>query len=179
MLALIYGGSGSGKSEAAESLLLELGGGGGAMVYVATMFPYGEETHGRIARHRANRAHKGFTTIERYTDLAGLDVPAGSHVLLECLGNLAANELFSAGGAGEGTEEAVLRGIAVLLRSAANVIVVSNDVFSDGAIYSPETERYCRILAALNRSIARESSLVVETVCGILLRHKEDRGGKE
>lgn len=174
MLALIYGGSGSGKSELAEKMLSEMRGSGGPLLYIATMFPDGGESRERIARHRSARAHKGFATIERYTNIEGLTIPDGSRVLLECLGNLVANELFSPDGAGGETLNAVLRGLEKMQQSADSVIVVSNDVSSDGVAYPPETEEYRRVLAALNRSIARGSSLVAETVCGIPLWHKEN-----
>lgn len=174
MLAMIYGGSGSGKSEFAERLLLDRTGTGGDLLYVATMYPEGGEARERIARHRENRAHKGFTTIERYTDLEGMAMPGGAHVLLECLGNLVANECFAPGGSGAAAGRAVLRGVESLLSRAADVIVVTNDVFSDGEAYAPETERYRSVLSELNRRLAGKSSLVVETVCGIPLLLKNE-----
>ncbi len=47
------------------------------------------------------RADKHFETLERYTDLAGLEVPEDSILLLECMSNLTANEMFDESGAGE------------------------------------------------------------------------------
>ncbi len=175
--ALVYGGSGSGKSECAERMLLALKSRGMPPVYIATMRPEGAEARERIARHRAARAHKGFATVERYTDLASLEIPAGAAVLLECLGNLLANEFFSPGGAGaagKAARDAVLRGLESLARRAARLIVVSNDVFSDGVEYPAETKRYIGALADLNRTIADGSALVIESVCGIPLRRKDD-----
>lgn len=40
------------------------------------------------------RAGKGFETVERYTALDELVLPKGSVVLLECMTNLVANEMF-------------------------------------------------------------------------------------
>ena len=48
------------------------------------------------------RADKQFETLERYTDLCGLEVPEDSILLLECMSNLAANEMFDESGAKEG-----------------------------------------------------------------------------
>ena len=48
----------------------------------------------RILRHRQMRAGKGFETVERYTDLKGLKLDPDSVVLLECMSNLTANEMF-------------------------------------------------------------------------------------
>ena len=94
-LILVTGGSGSGKSAWAEKRVIEIG--KGPYVYLATMRPQGEEAKERILRHREMRAGKGFVTLERYTDLDGMILPAdlcGGVVLLEDLSNLLANEMF-------------------------------------------------------------------------------------
>ena len=111
MLTLVIGGSASGKSEYAESLVLAAG--PGPRYYLATMEPMDGECHARIDRHRLMRAEKGFVTVERYTGLAGLTLPGpGGTVLLEDLGNLAANELYSPAGAGpEKALDAILDGL--------------------------------------------------------------------
>ena len=88
MLTLVIGGSASGKSEYAEQRVLSLD---GARIYIATMQPYGKEAEERILKHRQMRKNKGFETIECYTGLQDLNIPPGSNVLLEDLGNLMAN----------------------------------------------------------------------------------------
>ncbi len=181
MIAFIHGGSGSGKSALAEDLLLaqkeRAAARGASLVYIATMFPGDAEARDRIAKHRAARAHKGFETLELRSDLASAEFPEGSAVLLECLGNLLANELFSpagAGSSGNAARESILRGVDALDRRAARAIIVSNDVFADGVDYPAATRRYIDALADLNRTIAARSALVVETVCGIPLRRKDE-----
>ena len=67
MITLVTGGSGSGKSAYAEDVLT--GFGSCERIYIATMFPFDEESHQRIARHRQMRAEKKFSTIECYTGL--------------------------------------------------------------------------------------------------------------
>ena len=37
---------------------------------------------------------KNFITIEQYTDIDKIQIPVHSAVLLECMGNLCANEMF-------------------------------------------------------------------------------------
>ena len=64
MFHVVTGGSGSGKSAFAEQCILDCQ--GNKRIYIATMYPFDEESHRRIARHRAMRAEKKFTTIERY-----------------------------------------------------------------------------------------------------------------
>ncbi len=90
----MYGGAASGKSRYAEDLLCALSG-EGPRIYLATMEAMDEESRARVRRHRALRQNKGFSTLECPRDLDGLTIPVGSSVLLEDLGNLWANELFS------------------------------------------------------------------------------------
>lgn len=92
MFTLIIGGAASGKSEFAERHALKLT---GWRIYLATMEPLGVEGRVRVERHRRQRTGKGFETVERYTNLAGLLLPPNTNILLECLGNLTANELYS------------------------------------------------------------------------------------
>ena len=110
MLHLITGGSGSGKSAYAEKQVLAAG--EGRRIYIATMIPYGEEGRQRVERHRKLRQEKQFETLECYTGLAQADVPPGAVVLLECLSNLVANEVFEPNGARENTVSAVVSGSA-------------------------------------------------------------------
>ena len=161
MFSLIIGGSASGKSEYAERLAASLP---GRRIYLAAMEPLDEETLARIARHRKARAGRGFLTVERWRDLSGLDLPAGSTVLLECLSNLLANEMFSPEGGGP---EAALQGVLHLLDRCDHLTVVTNEVFSGGTGYGGDTLRYMKELARLNRILAAEADLVCEVVCGL------------
>ena len=92
MLTLVTGGSGSGKSAFAEDRVLSFG--DAQRIYIATMHPFDEESHKRIERHQKMRAGKGFETVECYTGLKDVKLPAGCVVLLECMSNLVANEMF-------------------------------------------------------------------------------------
>lgn len=93
MFTLVVGGAASGKSEYAEQLILRAG--ALPRYYVATMEPFGAEARARIARHRVLRAQKRFETIECPVGLSRVLLPARGAALLECLSNLAANELYS------------------------------------------------------------------------------------
>ena len=148
MFFVVTGGSGSGKSAFAEKLTASLG--EGRRIYIATMMCFDEEGKKRISRHRAMRADKHFETLERYTDLAGREVPANSILLLECMSNLTANEMFDESGAGERTVEAVMEGICHLREKARHLVVVTNEIFSDGVEYDPETRKYQSYLGEVN-----------------------------
>lgn len=166
MFTLITGGSASGKSEYAERWAMALP---GRRIYLATMHPWDDECRRRIARHRRLRQGKGFETVERYTDLAGAELPAGANVLLECMGNLTANELYDPE---RGGEEAVLRGVDALLARCGHLTAVTNEVFSGGTAYGEDTLRYLRSLARVNRALAARADTVVEVVCGLPNRLK-------
>ncbi len=161
MLSLIIGGSASGKSEYAERHVTLLP---GPRVYLATMEPWDDECRARILRHQNARADRGFMTLERYTDLAGLAIPAEGNVLLEDLSNLLANEMFSPSGHGI---EAVCEGLSVLGARCRHLTVVTNEVFSGGSDYGEETLSFMRALADLNRWLAGQADLVCELVCGL------------
>ena len=90
MLIVVTGGAVSGKSAHAERLLCEAA--PSSRLYLATMQPFGAAAQARIARHRVLRQGKGFETVERPTDLAGLTLARRyDGILLEDLGNLLAN----------------------------------------------------------------------------------------
>lgn len=171
MFQVITGGSGSGKSAYAEQQILDYG--PAERIYIATMFPFDEESHARIKRHRAMRAKKQFSTVECYTGLKSLKLPGDSVVLLECMSNLVANEMFQRDGAGEDTVEEVLLGISHLLSSARHLVVVTNEIFSDGIGYDPETVRYQRYLGAINARMGEMADTVTEVVYGIPLKVKD------
>lgn len=170
MMHIITGGSGSGKSAYAESRVLAAG--EGTRIYIATMIPYGEEGKQRVERHRRLRQAKQFGTIECYTGLAGLTVPDNSIVLLECMSNLVANEMYEKNGAGEQTVEAVSRGIRCLKEQAKHLFVVTNEVFSDGITYDAWTKRYLSYLGAVNQKLAEYADTVTEVVYGIPVKIK-------
>lgn len=165
MFHVITGGSGSGKSAYAEEKILELG--QAPRIYIATMYPFDQESHLRIARHRKMRAEKEFETVECYTGLKSVRMPAGANVLLECMSNLTANEMFQPQGAGEDTVCEILAGIRSLIRQAENLVVVTNEIFSDGIQYAEETRTYQRYLGEINQQMAKMADKVTEVVYGI------------
>ncbi|MCD8149019.1 MAG: bifunctional adenosylcobinamide kinase/adenosylcobinamide-phosphate guanylyltransferase [Clostridiales bacterium] len=170
MILLVTGGSGSGKSEYAESRCMELK--TQKMVYVATMEPFGEEGERRIARHRKLRVGKGFETLECYTHLEDADIPADVVVLLECLSNLAANEMYSESGRKDDVVGVVMEGIHHLAGKAEHLVIVTNNVFSDGISYDDSTKEYQRCLARANAGVAALADEVVEVVAGVPIRVK-------
>ena len=170
MLILVSGGSASGKSKYAEDLVAAAP--AGPRLYVATMEVWDEESRRRVERHRAMRADKHFETLERYTDLCGLEVPEDSILLLECMSNLVANEMFDESGAKEGTVEPLVEALHHLRKKARLLVVVTNEIFSDGLEYDPETKKYQAYLGAVNCRMAEEADGFYEVVYGLPLVRK-------
>lgn len=175
MNTLITGGSGSGKSYFAESLVVLQA---TPRIYIATMQPFGADAQARIERHRAQRAHKGFYTIERYDNYHNLSLKdevsksqktlgtkpfegdtQSSVVLLECLGNLVANVMF-------GDKSPVVQknlpevvtycyeSVLHLMEQCSDLVIVTNEVGSDGYLYDELTQDYQWVLGALNCKLA-------------------------
>ena len=170
MKILIIGGSASGKREYAENIAQSLN---KKRYYVATMMPFGNEALRRIEKHRNMRKSKGFETIEKYTDIEEIKIQKNSVLLLECMGNIVANEIYRPDPK-ENIKEHILSGIDNLCKKCQNIVVVSNDVFSDGIEYPEETKKYMEILSDISRHLASSFDVVAEVVCGIPLKIKGD-----
>ena len=197
MLHIVYGGSASGKSSYAESFAMSLQG-DGRLLYIATMYPYkwnttelDPETMQRIERHRAMRADKGFDTVECYRHVEHIVAKRQDVLLLECMSNLLANEMYleqdsDDGGLAETMSEVEKTGVGMsetlspvskkIVQALVNLstrvqelVIVTNDVFSDGGslTYDESTREYVKNLAEINCALAREAATVTEVVCGI------------
>ena len=197
MIILIVGGSGSGKSEYAEKYLLRHSEGKSPkekkrLYYLATMAAGDEESRQRIARHQQMREGKGFETIEvaihiedamaQIREIEAAQTGSGGKIaspergrliLLECLSNLAANEMF---GIGDGRQvesdkedmgKRILEGLLFLEKHTDLLVIVSNQIFDDGVPYDKETTEYIRLLAELNIAIAKKAETVIEVTGGL------------
>lgn len=176
MLILVTGGSGSGKSAFAEDRVLSLG--EARRIYIATMHPFDQESFKRIERHRKMRAGKGFDTIECYTGLKDVQISGDSVVLLECMSNLTANEMFEENGAHQNTVEEILAGVQKLKERARHVVIVTNEIFSDGVTFDEEMNTYLRYLGEINQAMAKMADEAVEVVYGIPIYLKKTDNNK-
>ena len=188
MITLVTGGSGSGKSAYAESLLSSCE---GIRYYIATMQIYDAEGEKKVERHRKLRAGKGFLTIESPMNVGKIQfVCAGESgqaqyrleaerkgqcssekksALLECMSNLTANEMFTKDGmkSEEEVVEKIVSEIQTLSQKLDNLVIVTNNVFEDGVIYDAGTMEYLRALGRINAALARLADRVAEVVVGI------------
>lgn len=176
MFHMIIGGSGSGKSEYAENVIVHRHQSRKkeTLFYIATMFPGdgGRELNEKIKRHQHMRSGKGFQTVECYTGLVETAVKLkqlapGADILLECMSNLTANEMFQANGAGDRSAEAICAGIDALVSSFTDVVVVTNDVSADCVLDTPEMRSYKQVLGEINQYLGIISDRVTEVVYGI------------
>ena len=165
MIVLVIGGSGSGKSEFAENICMKLP--AEEKRYIATMQAFDDESRARIAKHRRARSGKGFETIEQGTHLEDVCLPQGCTALLECMSNLVANEVFAPEGRGADCGEVIKSGLHHLAEKAGHLVIVTNDIFSDGVTYDPGTAQYMKILGEVNQEAAAMADYVYEVVCGI------------
>lgn len=170
MMIVITGGSGSGKSAFAEKQIESLS--KDHRIYLATMMCFDEESQKRILRHQKMREKKNFKTVEHYTGLEKIKFEQQDTVLLECMSNLTANEMYSPEGAGEKTVERILKGIICLKEQVRHLCIVTNEVFSDGESYDPDTMRYLSYLGKINCEMAKMADEVYEVVYGIPLKRK-------
>lgn len=188
MITLVTGGSGSGKSAYAESLLSSCE---GIRYYIATMQIYDAEGEKKVERHRKLRAGKRFLTIEspmnvgkiefacegeseqaQYRQEAEMKVQGSSEkksALLECMSNLTANEMFTKDGmkSEEEVVEKIVSEIQTLSQKLDNLVIVTNNVFEDGVIYDAGTMEYLKALGRINAALARLADRVAEVVVGI------------
>lgn len=178
MVTLIIGGSSSGKSAYAEQLLYE-NSDAKEKYYLATMQAADDDARKRVERHKKLRRGKGFLTIEqpRDVDQAVRQMEGAEHaVLLECMSNLTANEMFGEQmRSAEETAEKILADLARLRAEVRDLIIVTNNVFEDGILYDSSTMEYLKALGEINQRLAREAEKVVEVVVGIPIVIKEGR----
>ena len=167
----------SGKSAWAETYAISLAAESpaGRLLYIATARADDAEMRRRVALHKAARKNKGFQTLERNTDVGGSVslISPDSTVLLGCLGTLLANEMFELGETEDNVTSSpnyyvqkIFNDVLLLRSHVAHLLVVSNDIFSDGITYDELTERYRRALGALHVKLADIADMAVECAAG-------------
>lgn len=191
MMVLVVGGSGSGKSSYAEKVTVSLAQESVKEItksentslsdfklniakkyYLATMQVFDDEGRKKVDRHRKLRNGKGFFTIEQPVRISSAleKMEDGDRaVLLECISNLTANEMFSEKKAMTEIQvtENVIRDIKMLKEQTNHLVVVSNNVFEDGITYDETTTKYIRAMGKINQKLAALADRVVEVVEGI------------
>ena len=154
---LIIGYPGSGKSALAEKTVTEISS-SDERIYLAAMIPYGQEGMDRIERHRRQREGKGFITVEAPFDICeAVEMLAadGSHdlkkmtLLIECVSNITANEMFERHTDRKETVIKVCEDIRRLSDKVKNLVIVSNHFEKEDG-FDKETAEYADTLDEIN-----------------------------
>ncbi|MBQ8693227.1 MAG: bifunctional adenosylcobinamide kinase/adenosylcobinamide-phosphate guanylyltransferase [Synergistaceae bacterium] len=171
MLIFISGASRSGKSEFAEDICGRLCGVNSRKIYLATAQVYDEDMQRRVERHKFMRRDKNFVTIEKTHNLHEILnlIDLNDNILLECLPNWAANELFIDDSLKDldYIKAKIFNAVIDLNLKAENLIIVSDDIFADGKIYDDMTESYIKLLAELHAMIAARADKAIECASGL------------
>ena len=165
MISVVIGKSNTGKSVLAENLALETG--DEKVYYLATMNVMDDAGKERVAKHRRQREGKGFITIEKQKDIAGILDDTGdakcSTILLECVANLVSNYIFDDPDYDfsrcdpekdcDDIASKVADEIKALSGKVHNLIIVTNEYDHDSEGYDDATRFYVRTLSRTNELI--------------------------
>ena len=175
MKIFISGGCKNGKSYYALKIAAHIG---RPLYYIATMVPSDNEDRERIARHRAEREGLGFTTVELPRGVCDLPprCDLNGAFLLDSLTALLANEMFIGGRCDERAGERVIRDVTELINKTANIVIVSDNIYSDAFRYDAMTENYRRWLGRADRAAAALCDAVIEISYGRTIVHKDAKG---
>ncbi|MCZ8316717.1 bifunctional adenosylcobinamide kinase/adenosylcobinamide-phosphate guanylyltransferase [Phreatobacter sp.] len=162
-VTLVLGGARSGKSAHAERLVL---GAGAEPLYIATAEAHDAEMAERIARHRADRAGRGWATVEEPLDVAGVirrEARPGRSILVDCL-TLWLSNLMLAGETPEGRQEELLVALAA---ATCPVVLVSNEVGLGLVPETPLGRAFRDAQGRLNQAIAARADHVFFVAAGL------------
>ena len=169
MTLFITGGCKNGKSTFALSMAQRLP---GPRTYVATLLPRDAEEWRCVENHRRARAGLDFVTRELpYFPSACLAERDGRGVyLVDSVTALLNNLMFPPDGEPDpAAGERVRAELGAFLDRAEHAVFVSDYIGSDGAAYSPLTERFRRELARTERFLAARCDAAAELCCGLPL----------
>ena len=172
MIYFISGGVRSGKSQFAEIMTKKLA--TDRKIYLATSIPYDDEMKQRVKRHQLNRVGDGWVTIEKQMNLKDIipRLQITDVILLDCLTILLSNEMFN--------EEIkldvvnkIFGDIMMLNTCVKDLVIVSNDIFSNAKTFDDYTINYIKNLGQLQIKLVQISEEVYECIYGLNIMRKE------
>jgi adenosylcobinamide kinase / adenosylcobinamide-phosphate guanylyltransferase len=169
-LTLVLGGTRSGKSRYAESLVAATA---PPWTYVATGQGLDAEMAARIAHHQARRG-TGWHTVEAPHDLAAaIDAAPAGAILVDCMTLWLTNRMLARADVEPGVEpdiEAETDGVeAALARRGGVAVLVSNEVGSGIVPDNALARRFADLQGRLNQRLAARADRVVLVVAGLPL----------
>jgi adenosylcobinamide kinase/adenosylcobinamide-phosphate guanylyltransferase len=169
MITFISGGVRSGKSSFAEHYIL---GKDCHKIYLATAIAYDDEMKERVKIHRRTRMDKGWNTIEKPTSISEITTTEKSVILLDCLTNLVANEMYLNKLSIAEVIDKIFDDLMDLSSRSLEVVIVSNDVFSGIDDYSVETVDFMKALGYLHCKITQVADSCYELNYSIATKMK-------
>lgn len=170
MFIFVSGNSGSGKSKWSEKKLISLAQKNNLKkFYIATAKANDHEMILKIKKHKESRRNKNFITIEQNYDILNILnlIPENSAIIIEDLPNLLANEFFNSKKISmKYISKKIFDEIINIKNSSKHLILVSDDIFSDGIIYNKIIDDYIKLLAELHIKFASASDLALEFFSG-------------
>lgn len=146
----------------------------GLKYYIATMAPTDGEDKKRIENHQNERKNWGFQTVEQPLDIIDIlsRCDKGGSALLDSTTALLANEMFADNEYNPRAYQKVTRELLEVSGHFACFVVVSDYIYSDANRYDEFTEAYRLGLAKIDRCLAKEFDVVLESCFGELVVHK-------
>ena len=166
-IIFVTGGCRSGKSAFAQRIAEERS---AARYYIATAEPLDDEMKERVAKHKSERAQKGWITLEEPLDisLAASKIPSGAVALVDCLTLWTSNMMLREGSVTEaGMREAAALLVEKVSASQADFVFVSGEV---GMGIVPETRMgrlYRDLLGGVNQVAAAAADKAYLIVSGL------------
>lgn len=186
-LTFISGGVRSGKSAYAEKILVdEAETNGGRLVYIASGTATDLEMENRIKKHQMDRSEFNWTTFEQPINLEEVlpQVQPDDLVLWDCLTTWLANELYEGWEKGtpciaqvgcmEQKVEQLHKTIELILATASQLIIVSNEVLDDVPPIEEETEVYRQWLGEIHQQFVTRAQTTIEMECSIPIYWKKE-----
>ncbi|MGX1981859.1 adenosylcobinamide kinase /adenosylcobinamide-phosphate guanylyltransferase [Thermolongibacillus altinsuensis] len=182
MIVFISGGVRSGKSRVAEQCAQRLADEGDRLHYIATAKKTDEEMAERIRHHQLQREKGRWKTWEQPHTLR--EIVSFFHtcdvVLLDCLTNLWANEMFQdeqwqIEEKMQKRAQNVYRDILDLASRTKGLVIVSNELFNGGVPSDAGTYLYMKGLGWLHQQIVAVSSVAIVMQYGIPIVKKGER----
>ena len=176
MKIFISGGCKSGKSYYAQCLAKKGKRQASPLYYIATMKGVDQEDENRITRHREERDGWGFTTVEQHRGIENIlnECDHSGSFLLDSLTALLSNEMFPARDIiNVNAYEQIAEGLTKIMKQLSHIVIVSDYIYSDAALYDSLTEKYRKSLAALDSLTAKNCDVVLEVMYAQVIVHKD------
>lgn len=171
MRIFISGGAKNGKSNYAQNLAVKMENGNG-LYYVATMIAADKEDRLRIKKHRADRHGLGFETLEIKADINTIEqYSSKASYLIDSTTALLSNEMFAKDKIIHGIHKKISQDFN-FLDTHKNVVIVSDNIYSDAFLYDELTNEYRFGLAYIDKIIASKCDIVIEVVFGNIIVYK-------